>query len=113
MGCRHLLAGSCTAYSRTAAVGVWLFVIPTSQLPPEDHTDHEMDPEQPELGPVQTADRYLSISDVDGQVDVTERARSNLSDQLVLPTDYELGFGAAAARHDQIHSGTITNRLGF
>lgn len=56
-------------------------------------------------------DRYLSICDVDGQVDVTERSRSNLSNELVLPTDYELGFGAAAARHDKIHSGTISNGL--
>ncbi len=38
------------------------------------------------------AENYLSICDVDSQINVTERPRSNFSDKLVFSTDYEFGF---------------------
>ena len=43
---------------------------------------------------------YLSVGDVDGQVDISERPRPDLPDQLVFSPDYKLGFGAAATRHN-------------
>lgn len=53
---------------------------------------------------------YLSICDVDGQIYVTERSRSNFSDKLVLSTDYKLGFGATAACHNA-HQMTISTQI--
>lgn len=46
---------------------------------------------------------HLPIGYVDSQVDVPERAGTDLPDQLVLSPDDELGLGAAAARHDIQH----------
>lgn len=42
---------------------------------------------------------YLAVGDVDRQVNVPEGARADLPHQFVLPSDNELGLGAAAARH--------------
>lgn len=56
--------------------------------------------------------RYLSIRDVDGQVYVTERSRSDFSDKLVFSTDNEFGFRATAARHN-VHQMTISTWFSF
>lgn len=72
-------------------------------------------PTSKNMGPINLmleieAVNYLSICDVDGQIYVTERSRSNFSDKLVFSTDYEFGLGATAARHN-IHQMTISTRF--
>lgn len=42
---------------------------------------------------------YLSICDVDCQINVAKGSRSDFPNELVFPTDYELGFRATAAGH--------------
>lgn len=42
---------------------------------------------------------YLSICDVDCQINITEGSRSDFTNELVFPTDYKLGFRATAAGH--------------
>lgn len=44
---------------------------------------------------------YLSVGDVDRQIDVPEGARPDLPHQLVFASDNELGLGAATARHSE------------
>lgn len=53
----------------------------------------------PGLLRLQLHGHFLPVGDVDGQIDVPERARPDLPHQLVFTPDDELGLGAAAARH--------------